>query len=58
MSHEDIEIGFNVEIDYSKVRKMPDGSVMVGDENGVTINGDFLLELLTKKGRNSDGKDG
>lgn len=46
------EISFNIEIDYSKVREMPDGSVSVGAENGIPINGDFLLELLTKKEAN------
>jgi len=43
---------FSIEIDYSKKRELPDGSVIVGDENGVLINGDFLLELLTKKEAN------
>lgn len=49
MNRGNFEIGFNIEIDHSKVQEMPDGSVIVGDEGGVCLNGDFLLELLTKR---------
>ena len=44
------EIEFAVNIDYSKVKKEEDGTITVGDPKApLCINGDFILELLTKK---------
>lgn len=45
------EIDVAVNIDYSKVKKEEDGTITVGDPKAsLCINGDFILELLTKKG--------
>ena len=51
------EIDVAVNIDYSKVKKEEDGTITVGDPKApLCINGDFILELLTKKAKGGEAR--